>query len=85
MVKAVDSKDPQKVLAKMREMPVEDAFSRNGRLLPNGRMIHDMYLVEVKSPAESKRPWDYYKIVKTIPAEQAFRPVDQGNCPLVKK
>ncbi len=84
-VQAVGSKDPQKVLEKMREMPVEDMFSRNGKLLPNGRMIHDMYLVEVKSPAESKYPWDYYKILATVPAEQAFRKLSESACPLTKK
>src|SRR5690606_23623474 len=72
-VAAVGTKDPQKVLARMRETPVEDAFSRNGKLLPNGRMVHDMYLVEVKKPEESKYPWDYYRVVSTIPAEKAFR------------
>jgi branched-chain amino acid transport system substrate-binding protein len=84
-VQAVNSKDPDKVLAKMRETPVEDMFSRNGKLLPNGRMIHDMYLVEVKAPADSKKPWDYYKIISTIPAEKAFRPLAESACPLTKK
>ena len=84
-VQAVGSKDQQKVLEKMREMPVEDMFSRNGRLLPNGRMIHDMYLVEVKTPAESKYPWDYYKILATVPAERAFRKLADSACPLTKK
>ena len=84
-VQAVGSKDQQKVLEKMREMPVEDMFSRNGKLLPNGRMIHDMYLVEVKSPAESKAPWDYYKILSTVPAEQAFRKLSESACPLTRK
>ena len=84
-VKAAGTKDQPKVLAKMREMPVEDMFSRNGKLLPNGRMIHDMYLVEVKSPAESKYPWDYYKILATVPAEKAFRKLSESTCPLTKK
>ena len=84
-VKAAGTKDQPKVLAKMREMPVEDMFSRNGKLLPNGRMIHDMYLVEVKSPAESKNPWDYYKILATVPAEKAFRKLSESTCPLSKK
>lgn len=83
-VKAAGTKDPDKVLAKLHEMPVEDMFSRNGRLLPNGRMVHDMFLVEVKSPDESKYPWDYYKIISTIPAEKAFRPLAQSACPLAK-
>jgi branched-chain amino acid transport system substrate-binding protein len=84
-VEAVGSKDQQKVLAKMRETPVEDVFSRNGKLLPNGRMIHDMYLVEVKSPAKSKQPWDYYEVLATVPAEKAFRSLEESSCPLLKK
>lgn len=84
-VAAVGTKDPQKVLAKMREAPVEDAFSRNGRLLPNGRMVHDMYLIEVKKPDESKYPWDYYRVVATIPADKAFRRLSDSSCPLTKK
>lgn len=84
-VKAAGTKDTQKVLAKMREMPVQDMFSRNGKLLPNGRMVHDMFLVEVKAPAESKYPWDYYRIIATIPAEKAFRTLAETACPLVKK
>jgi branched-chain amino acid transport system substrate-binding protein len=84
-VQAVGSKDQQKVLAKMREMPVEDLFSRNGKLLPNGRMIHDMYLVEVKSSAKSKQPWDYYEVLATVPAERAFRSLEESSCPLLKK
>ena len=81
-VQAVGSKDQAKVLAKMREMPVEDVFSRHGKLLPNGRMIHDMYQVEVKSPEESKYPWDYYRIVATVPAAQAFRSIAETTCPI---
>lgn len=84
-VKAAGTKDTKTVLAKMMELPVEDAFSRHGKLLPNGRMIHDMYLAQVKTPAESKYPWDYYKIVSTIPAAQAFRPLSESVCPLLKK
>lgn len=84
-VQALGTKDPDKVVAKMRDTPVEDMFSRNGKLLPNGRMIHDMYLVEVKSPADSKQPWDYYKMVTTIPADKAFRPLADSVCPLAKR
>ncbi|MBX6369676.1 MAG: ABC transporter substrate-binding protein [Rhodospirillales bacterium] len=84
-VQAVGSKDTDKVLAKLKEMPIEDMFSRNGKLLPNGRLVHDMYLIEVKSPQESKYPWDYYRIISTIPAEQAFRSISETKCPLVKK
>lgn len=84
-VKAVGSKDTQKVLEKMRATPVEDAFSRNGRLLANGRMVHDMYLIEVKKPEESKYPWDYYRIISTIPADKAFRSLSESTCKLTKK
>jgi branched-chain amino acid transport system substrate-binding protein len=68
----------------MKEMPTEDKLFGKGTIRQDGRKIHPMYLVEVKKPEESKYPWDYYKIRATIPAEQAFRPLDQGKCPLVK-
>jgi branched-chain amino acid transport system substrate-binding protein len=66
-------------------MPTDDPLFGKGTIRPDGRKIHPAYLVEVKKPAESKYAWDYYKIRATIPAEQAFRPLDQGDCPLVKK
>ena len=84
-VQAAGTKDTAKVLAKMMELPVEDAVTRGGALRPNGRMVHDMYLARVKKPAESKAPWDYYAIEATIPAERAFRPLSESACPLVKK
>lgn len=84
-VQALNTKDPDRVLARMRETPVEDMFSRNGKLLPNGRMIHDMYLVEVKSPADSRQPWDYYRLITTIPADKAFRPLAESVCPLARQ
>jgi hypothetical protein len=80
-VQAAGTKETKAVLAKMGEMPVEDAFSRNGKLLPNGRMIHDMFLVRVKKPSESKGPWDYYSLVSTIPADKAFRPARGERLP----
>ncbi|MDQ2106174.1 ABC transporter substrate-binding protein [Azospirillum isscasi] len=83
-VEAVGSDDPDKVAAKMRETPVNDMFAKNGKVAANGRMFHDMYLAQVKAPGESKAPWDYYKIVKTIPAEQAFLDPAKSGCPLVK-
>lgn len=73
------------VMQTLREMPIRDAFARNAKLRPDGKLIHDTYLVTVKSPQESKAPWDYYKIVKTIPGEQAFIPLSDSQCPLVKK
>lgn len=70
------------VVAKMKEIPVNDWFAK-GTIRPDGRMVHDMYLVRVKSPAESKQPWDFFELVETIPGDQAFRPLADGGCPLV--
>ncbi len=86
-LKAVDAtkgKDPAKVMAKMKEMPTDDPVFGKGQLRADGRKVHDMYLFEVKKPAESKGAWDYYKVLAKIPAEQAFRPMKDGNCPMVK-
>ena len=74
-----------KVVAKMKEMPTDDPLFGKGTIRIDGRKMHDMYLFEVKKPSESKGEWDYYKLIRTIPAEQAFRPLDQGDCKLVKK
>jgi branched-chain amino acid transport system substrate-binding protein len=84
-VEALKSDDGTKVIAKMKEMPTDDPLFGKGSIRPDGRKIHPAYLFEVKKPSESKAPWDYYKLRSTIPAEQAFRPVDQGDCPLVTK
>ena len=84
-VEALKSDDGTKVIAKMKEMPTDDPLFGKGSIRADGRKLHPAYLVQVKTPAESKAPWDYYKIVATIPADQAFRPMDQGDCPLVKK
>src|SRR5499426_1810221 len=84
-VEALKSDDGTKVIAKMKEMPTDDPLFGKGTIRVDGRKIHPAYLVEVKKPSESKAPWDYYKVRATIPAEQAFRPLDQGDCPLVKK
>jgi branched-chain amino acid transport system substrate-binding protein len=73
-IAALGTDDPLKVAARMREMPIEDFFSRHGRLRDDGLMVHDLYLVEVKKPEQSKYPWDYYKILTTIPGDQAFPP-----------
>lgn len=83
-VKAAGTSDTQAVLAKMREMPVDDFFSRGGTIRKDGLMAHDMLLVQVKTPAELKYPWDYYKVLATLPADQAFRPLSESECPLVK-
>jgi branched-chain amino acid transport system substrate-binding protein len=81
-VQAAGTKDSLTVMKKMRDTPVNDFFAKNGVLRADGRMVHDMYLVQVKTPAESKYPWDYYKVLRTIPGEQAFRPLKDGGCPL---
>ncbi|WP_090708751.1 MULTISPECIES: ABC transporter substrate-binding protein [unclassified Beijerinckia] len=82
-VKATGSDEALKVTAKMRETPIEDAFARNGKLRADNLMVHDLVLVQVKSPAESKYPWDYYKVLTTISGEQAFGPPNP-ECPLVR-
>ena len=84
-VQAAGTVDTAKVMATMRETPVNDFFAKNGRIREDGRMVHDMYLFEVKKPSESKQPWDYYKLIATVPAEQAFQPLSESRCPLVKK
>ena len=81
---AAGTDDGLKVMAKMRELPIQDFFARNATLRPDGRMVHDMYLAQVKSPAESTGPWDFYKILKTIPGDQAFQPLSESTCKLVK-
>ncbi|WP_354136420.1 ABC transporter substrate-binding protein [Bradyrhizobium sp. LB11.1] len=83
-VQAAGTKDTKTVMAKMREMPVKDAFTNNGVLREDGRMVHSMFLFQVKKPEESKGPWDYYKLLAEVPADQAFRPLKDGGCPLVK-
>ncbi|MBI4294206.1 MAG: ABC transporter substrate-binding protein [Betaproteobacteria bacterium] len=84
-VTALKSDDGTKVIARMKATPTEDPLFGKGTIRADGRKIHPAYLFEVKKPAESKGPWDYYKVRATIPAEQAFRPMAQGDCPLVAK
>jgi branched-chain amino acid transport system substrate-binding protein len=84
-VKAIGTKDPLKVMAEMRKLPINDFMTHDGKLRIDGRVIRDMYLFQVKTPAESKEPWDYYKLVETVPGNKAFRPLDAGGCPLVKE
>jgi branched-chain amino acid transport system substrate-binding protein len=83
-VQATGTRDTKTVMAKMRETPVRDVFTQNGTLREDGRMVHSMYLFQVKKPEESKGPWDYYKLLAEVPADQAFRPLKDGGCPLVK-
>ncbi len=84
-IRAVGTDDADAVIAKMKATPVNDFFAKNGVIGPDGLHRHDMYLVRVKTPAESKGPWDYYAIVKTIPAAEAFPTVEMQKCPLVKR
>ncbi len=77
--------DPQAVMTEMRATPINDVFVKNGYLRIDGRVIRDMYLARIKSPEESKGPWDYYDIVRTVKGEDAFRPLADSSCPLVKK
>jgi branched-chain amino acid transport system substrate-binding protein len=84
-IEAAGTDEAKAVMAKMRETPVNDFYAKNGKVREDGRMVHDMYFVQVKTPEESTGPWDYYKILSTIPGDQAFRPLDEGGCPLVKQ
>jgi len=82
-IKATGSDEAQAVRKQMMDTPINDMFATNGRIREDGRMVHDMYLAQVKTPAESKNEWDLYNIVRTIPAEEAFRPLSESQCPLV--
>jgi branched-chain amino acid transport system substrate-binding protein len=83
-VSAIKSDDGTKVIAQMKKMPTDDPLFGKGMVRADGRKVHPGYLVEVKKPSESKAPYDYYKVRTTIPADQAFRPMADGGCPLVK-
>ena len=82
-VKAAGTKDTEAVAAKIKELPVDDAFA-SGKVLANGRFVHDLYLFEVKKPSESKKPWDYYKLLATVPGDSAFPTAAASGCPLTK-
>jgi branched-chain amino acid transport system substrate-binding protein len=84
-IAAAKTKEAGAVMEKMRELPVNDPFTHNGILREDGQLMHDMYLVEVKKPEESKGPWDYYNVLETIPAAKLFAPLGKSECPLVKK
>ena len=84
-MQAAGTDDALKVVAKMREIPINDFMTKNGHLREDGRVMRDMYLFEVKKPDESKYPYDYYKQLAVIPADQAYRPLSESECPLVKK
>jgi branched-chain amino acid transport system substrate-binding protein len=84
-VEAAQTSDGLKIVAKMKELPTQDATFGAGHVREDGRHIHPMYLWQVKKPDESKARWDYYKLVKMIPAEEAWRPLEQGGCSFVAK
>jgi branched-chain amino acid transport system substrate-binding protein len=87
-LKAIDATgtdEAGKAIAKMKATPVNDFFAKNGHIREDGRMVHDMFLMQVKKPEESKGAWDYYNILATVPGDQAYRPLAEGGCPLVKK
>jgi branched-chain amino acid transport system substrate-binding protein len=84
-VKAAGTTDSAAVIKVMKETPINDMFAKNGRIREDGRMVHDMYLFEVKKPQESKGRWDDYKLLATVPGNEAFQPLEASRCPLVKK
>jgi branched-chain amino acid transport system substrate-binding protein len=83
-IDAVGTDDATKVMAQMKATPIHDFFAKDGKIREDGRMVHDMYLFEVKKPEESKGEWDLYKLLATVPGDQAFRPIEKGGCPFVK-
>jgi len=83
-VQAAGTTDPDKVMAKLKSMKIDDMYTK-GYVRGDGLMVHNMYLMQVKTPAESKKPWDYYKLVATIPGDQAYNSVAESTCPLLKK
>jgi branched-chain amino acid transport system substrate-binding protein len=84
-VKAAGTDDADKVMAQLKKAKINDVFAKNGYIRQDGRMIHEMYLLEVKKPEESKYPWDYYKVVAKVPGEQAFQSLEKSTCPFIKK
>jgi branched-chain amino acid transport system substrate-binding protein len=84
-IKATKTDGAELVMAKMKETPINDFMTKDGKVREDGRAIRDLHLFQVKAPSESKGPWDYYKLVRTIAGEKAFRPLSESDCPLVKK
>ena len=84
-IEAVKTDDSMKVIAQMKATPIHDFFARDGRIREDGRMVHDMYLFEIKKPSESKGEWDLYKQIAKVSGDDAFRPMNEGNCPFIKK
>jgi branched-chain amino acid transport system substrate-binding protein len=83
-IEAAGTDEPTAVAKKMKEMPVNDIYNKNVRIREDGRVMHDMYLAEVKSPSEMENDWDLYRILAKLPGDQVFRPIDEGGCALVK-
>ena len=84
-IDATGTDDTAKVMAQMKKTPIHDFFAKNGHIREDGRMVHDMYLFQVKKPSESKGEWDLYNLLATVPGDEAFRPMDKGGCPFVTK
>jgi branched-chain amino acid transport system substrate-binding protein len=84
-VKAAGTDDADKVAAAMRAMPIEDTFTKKAHIREDGRVMREMYLAKVKAPAQSKYEWDYFEIVRSIPADEGAWPLSESKCPLVKK
>ena len=84
-MQAAGTDDADAVLKKLKGMTLNDATVKGGKVREDGRMVHDFYLFQVKSPSESKGPYDYYKLIATIPGDQAFQPLSLSRCPLIKK
>jgi branched-chain amino acid transport system substrate-binding protein len=84
-VQASSTDQADAVIKKLKETTLNDDFVKNGKIRPDGRMVHEFYLFQVKSPSESKYPWDYYKLVSKIPGDQAFQPLSESRCPLIKR
>lgn len=84
-IQAIGTDDADAVVKKLRETTLNDDFVKNGKIRPDNRMVHEFYLFQVKSPSESKYPWDYYKLIAKIPGDQAFQPLSESRCPLMKK
>ena len=84
-IEAIKTDDAPKVMAQMRATPIHDFFAHDGKIRIDGRMVHEMHLFQMKKPSESKSSWDIYNLIATIPGDEAFRPIDKGGCPLIKK
>ena len=84
-IEKAKSDDVSDVMKQLKTMPIQDAFAKNGKVREDGKMVHDMYLVQVKKPQESKAPWDYYTVLETVPGDKAFQPLSESKCPLVRK